>query len=449
MVPVTIIGGGLAGSEAAWQLALRGYPVRLYEMRPRVSTPAHRTGDLAELVCSNSLKSVRLDTASGMLKEEMTLLGSLILDSARASTVPAGDTLAVDREVFARRVTESLSSRPEVTLVRDEVKSLPRSGPAVVGTGPLTSPDLAADIERHLGSRNLAFYDAIAPSVAAESIDTDRVFRASRYDKGEADYWNCPLDREEYLRLVEAILAAAPVEPREFEDARYFEACLPIEVLARRGIDTLRHGPMRPVGLRDPATGRRPYAVVQLRQEKKDGSLLGLVGFQTRLRYGEQKQIFRLIPGLEKAEFLRFGSIHRNTFLNSPQVLDEVQQDRSIPGLFYAGQLTGVEGYVESTLSGLTASLNVIAHLEGFETVRYPRVSMCGALQESLASDPQGEFQPHNANFGILPVLDRPPRRRSERRRAHVERGLEAMRRWIASRSEIFSDAERRAARPG
>jgi len=447
---ITVVGGGLAGCEAAWQAARRGCAVRLFEMRPAVRTPAHRTERLAELVCSNSLKSESLEDASGLLKAEMRALGSLILTCAEAHRVPAGSALAVDRERFASAVTEAISSHPRIQVIRDEVPELPPLRPVIVATGPLTSDRLSADLTARftafLGPLSpaphpppatpqlLYFYDAVSPIVSAESIDHAVVFAAARYGKGGADYLNCPLTRDDYLQFREALLKAERYPLHEFEAPKYFEGCLPIEELAERGEDVLRFGPMRPVGLRDPRTGRRPYAVVQLRQENQraDGrpTMYNLVGMQTRLRRGDQLRAFRLIPGLREAEILRYGSVHRNTFIIAPLLLRETLQFRGDPGVFFAGQLTGVEGYLESAATGLLAGMNAVRQVRKETPSTPPPTSMLGALLRHITQADPDTFQPINASFGLLPPLPQIVRDRRERNRLHVERALSAFRIW-------------------
>lgn len=423
---LTIIGGGLAGSEAAWQAAQRGAEVTLYEMRPSRLTPAHQTDLLAELVCSNSLGSNLADRAPGLLKAELRLLGSLVLDCADATAVPAGGALAVGREAFARCVTERLAAHPRIEIVRREVSALPEEGVTIVATGPLTAPALAEELARLAGEEHLYFYDAMAPIVTLESIDTQRAFRASRYDRGEDDYINCPMTREEYERFVEALLSAerAPLRSFEREDARFFEACLPIEVLAARGRDALAYGPLKPVGLRDPHTGRRPYAVVQLRQDNLAGTLYNLVGFQTNLTWSEQRRVFGLIPGLERAEWVRFGQMHRNTYLNAPRLLEATLRWRGRPNLYCAGQIVGTEGYIGSTASGCVAGINAALQLAGREPLVFPRTTMIGALLHYVThASPEG-FQPMKPNFGLLPPLEAALQRRRERNAAYSERAL-------------------------
>ncbi len=422
---VRIIGGGLAGSEAAWQAAERGVEVVLYEMRPLKTTGAHRTDLLGELVCSNSLRSKDPVTAAGLLKRELRRAGSLVMEAAEACTVPAGSALAVDRTLFAEYITERISAHPLIEVVRREVTEIPE-GISIIATGPLTSEALSSALRGLLGEEHLYFYDAIAPIIDAESIDHARVFRASRYDKGGDDYLNCPMDMDEYNRFYEALLEADRVAPRSFEDEKVFEGCMPVEVLARRGRDTLRFGPMKPVGLTDPRTGRQPYAVVQLRVENRDASAYNMVGFQTRLKRPEQRRVFRIIPGLERAEFLRYGSIHRNTFLNAPNSLNPDLSLRARPETYVAGQLTGVEGYIESTAMGLLAGINTARRLKGEGFVMPPRESAHGSLLNYITRSPVRGFQPSNINFALLP----PPELRTRDRkmvRAHmVDRALSA-----------------------
>ena len=427
---ITIVGGGLAGSEAAWQCAKRGVSVALYEMRPGGATPAHRTGLLAELVCSNSLKSNSISTASGLLKEEMRRLDSLILRAADANAVPAGDALAVDRHRFAAAVTEELERMSGVTVFREEVSKLPSDGITVVAAGPLTSDALSAEIAAVTGEEHLYFYDAIAPTIDAESIDRSKVFKASRYGKGEEAYLNCPLDRREYDALWEALVSAEKAPCREWEEIKFFEGCLPVEELAARGRRTLAFGPMRPVGLTDPKTGKRPYANVQLRQENLEATLYGMVGFQTRLKWPEQKRVFRMIPGLENAEFVRYGAVHRNTFINSPKLLLRTLQLKDRPFVLFAGQLTGVEGYVESAAMGLLAGINAARLARGEEAVEAPRETMIGALASFLIEPEPRSFQPMNANFAILPAIFPRIHDKIERHRRLTERALAGLDEW-------------------
>ncbi|MGB9887588.1 MAG: methylenetetrahydrofolate--tRNA-(uracil(54)-C(5))-methyltransferase (FADH(2)-oxidizing) TrmFO [Moorellales bacterium] len=425
MRTVRVIGAGLAGCEATWQLAKRGIEVELWEMRPHKLTPAHRTGYLAELVCSNSLRSQNLTTAPGLLKEEMRRLDSIIIRWADATRVPAGEALAVDREAFASGITEELESIPQVRLIREELRELPE-GPAIVATGPLTSDDLAKAIGAFFGEDYLYFYDALAPIVSAESLNYDRIFRASRYGKGEEAYLNCPLTEEEYYTFYRALREADIHTGHDFEPLSFFEGCLPIEEMAARGPDTLRFGPMKPVGLIDPHTGKQPFAVVQLRPENRAETMYNLVGFQTRLRWGEQERVFRLIPGLEQAEFLRFGAMHRNTYLNAPKLLLPTFQTRREPALFFAGQITGVEGYIESAASGLIAGINLARILSGKPPVVFPAQTCLGALSRHITTAVQ-PFQPMNINFGLLPPLERKPRNRQARRQALAMRALKAL----------------------
>ncbi len=427
--PVTIIGGGLAGCEAAWQLLQRGIEVKLYEMRPTASSPAHKTSHLAELVCSNSLRSRMIDSAVGLLKEEMRILGSLIMEAADSAAIPAGKALAVDRTLFSRCVEDRLLSHGGLEIRREEVTALPRDGVVIIASGPLTSDALAERIAGLTGEESLYFYDAIAPIVEAESIDLEKVFRASRYEAGEGDYLNCPMTREEYEAFYRALVEGMEVPLRDFEKPRYFEGCLPIEIMAKRGFRTLLFGPMKPVGLIDPRTGKEPCAVVQLRQENRASSLFNMVGFQTKLTWPEQKRIFRMIPGLEAAEFVRFGSIHRNTFLNAPATLKETLQLRSDERIFFAGQITGVEGYVESAATGLLAGLFAAAFRSGEALPPPPATTALGALIRHLAGAETGTFQPMNVNFGLFPPLEKKVPRKN-RGGLYAERALAAVGKW-------------------
>ncbi|HHN64981.1 MAG TPA: methylenetetrahydrofolate--tRNA-(uracil(54)-C(5))-methyltransferase (FADH(2)-oxidizing) TrmFO [Nitrospirae bacterium] len=427
---ITVIGGGLAGSEAAWQAAKRGVRVRLYEMRPRTMTPAHKTAYLAELVCSNSLRSADPMTAPGLLKKELEMAGSIIMEAALESAVPAGSALAVDREVFSRYITERLTSHPLIEVIHEEVTDIPE-GFCIIATGPLTSHALSRSLGELIGGEYLYFYDAIAPIVDAETIDYSRVFSASRYGKGGDDYLNCPMNKEEYERFYSALIEADTVTARDFEDIKVFEGCMPIEVMARRGPDTLRFGPMKPVGLKDPRTGREPYAVVQLRVENRERTAYNMVGFQTRLRWPEQKRVFRLIPGLERAEFLRYGSIHRNTFLNGPLFLNKDLSLKAKDTLYISGQITGVEGYIESTAMGLLAGINLARRVRGLSFVEVPPETAHGSLIRYITeSEPEG-FQPSNINFSLLPPPEGRVRDKKLRRRLVVERAISSWKRYL------------------
>jgi methylenetetrahydrofolate--tRNA-(uracil-5-)-methyltransferase len=432
---INVIGGGLAGVEAAWQAARRGVQVNLYEMRPERQTPAHRTDKLAEIVCSNSLKSDEAGTASYVLKEELRQGRSLVMAVAAETRVPAGAALAVDREKFAELITERIASEPRIHLIREEVTSIPEDQITIVATGPLSSDALTAEIMKLTGSDQMYFYDAIAPIVAAESIDTSIAFRAARYDKGGDDYLNCPFDEEQYARFYSELIEAKSVPLQRFEETRWFEACLPIEELARRGVDTLRFGPMKPVGLRHPRTGREPYAAVQLRQENLMADAYSLVGFQNHLRYGEQARVLRLIPGLQNAEFLQFGQIHRNTYICSPRVLNATMQMRDRPKLFFAGQITGVEGYVESVAMGWLAGLNAARLASGAELLEAPERSAIGSLARYVSHADANNFQPVNITFALLPPLPEPARRtvrkKLERRQLQVELALKDWAEWL------------------
>jgi len=430
MKEITVIGGGLAGVEAAWQAANAGVKVRLFEMRPVHQTPAHRTDRLAEIVCSNSLKSDEPGTASYLLKEELRRGGSLVMEVAAETRVPAGAALAVDRLRFAELITQKIEEHPLIELVRDEVTTVPESI-SIVATGPLTSEALTTEVMRITGSDQLYFYDAIAPIVSADSIDTSIAFRAARYDKGGDDYLNCPLDEDQYLKFYAALIDANSVPLQRFEETRWFEACLPIEELARRGVDTLRFGPMKPVGLRHPRTGREPYAAVQLRQENLMADAYSLVGFQNHLRYGEQARVLRLIPGLENAEFLQFGQIHRNTYICSPRVLLPTMQMRERPQVFFAGQITGVEGYVESVAIGWLAGLNAARLAQSEELIQAPISSAIGALARYVSQTESKNFQPVNITFALLPPLPEPEQRRVRKKRQRRELQIDiALKEW-------------------
>ncbi len=438
---VRIIGGGLAGSEAAWQAAAAGVPVTLSEMRPVRPTDVHKTDRLAELVCSNSFRADKLDNAVGVLKEEMRRLGSLVMRAADASRVPAGAALAVDRERFAQAITDAIAGHPLITLRREEATSLPDSterDPVIVATGPLTSEALSREIAALVGSDHLYFYDAISPIVLAESIDGARVFRASRWNRGtdeEGDYLNCPFTREEYDGFYDALVAAESATVHDFDKAKFFEGCLPIEVMAHRGRDTLRFGPMKPVGLVDPRTGRAPYAVVQLRQDNLAGDHFSLVGFQTQIKWGDQARVLRMIPGLEQAEFVRFGMVHRNTYVNGPDVLDATWQVRRRPTLFFAGQMSGVEGYVESAASGLVAGLNAAAMAKGEALSTPPRTTAIGALAYYVAHADPKHYEPSNITFGIMPMLEQAPKDKLKKKLAIADRALADLQSWMHDRA--------------
>lgn len=427
MKPVIVIGAGLAGCEAAWQLIRRNIPVRLYEMRPGKMTPAHHSGDFAELVCSNSLRGASLENAVGLLKEEMRRLDSLIMRAADATSVPAGGALAVNRQQFSQKVAELLSENPLLEVVREEWTALPE-GPVIVASGPLTSPGLAEAIGQFTGQAYFYFYDAAAPIVTAESLNRAIVFEASRYDKGDGAYLNCPFSREEYERFWEELAKAEVAEAHlPNERAIFFEGCMPVEVLAGRGRDTLRYGTMKPVGITDPRTGKRPYALVQLRAENQEGSLYNLVGFQTHLKWGEQQRVFRMIPGLENADFARFGVMHRNTYINAPVVLRPTYQTKARPELFFAGQITGVEGYIESASSGLTAGLNCARLVRGEPLIEFPATTAIGSLAHYICNADPHYFQPMNVNFGLMEPLNERPRGKKERHLQYSERALQVI----------------------
>lgn len=445
-----VIGGGLAGSEAAWQAAQRDIKVKLFEMRPVVKTGAHTTAKLGELVCSNSLGSNLPNKAAGLLKEELRLLGSLLISCADLNSLPAGGALAVDREGFADAITEKLEAHPGIEIIRAEVSEIPQV-PVIIASGPLTSSNLSAQIQAFTGEDHLYFFDAIAPIVSIDSINFDIAFRGSRYDRGtttEGDYINCPLNEEEYRQFISALAAAERIELKEFdrklEDGvtagghPYFEGCLPVEVLANREFKSLAYGPLRPVGLRDPHTGSRPYAVVQLRQDNLAGTLYNLVGFQTNLKFPEQRRVFRMIPGLEKAEFIRYGQMHRNTFINSPGILCPTLQHKQRSDLFFAGQITGTEGYSGNIASGLVAGLNAARYLQGGELLEFPRTTMIGALLHYITHADAADFQPMKANFGILPALDSNMRlNKRQRGEAYSKRALEKL--LVFKKSKIMS----------
>ena len=470
---VRIVGGGLAGCEAAWQVAARDVPVTLYEMRPVRPTAVHKSDRLAELVCSNSFRGDKLDNAVGLLKEEMRRLGSLVMRAAEASRVPAGAALAVDRERFAETITKAIENHPRISVRREEVLTIPVSNdrdPVIVATGPLTSETLSADIVRLVGGDHLSFYDAISPIVLAETIDRTKVFRQSRWDRslgpsaergvrgpspesempppgssvqspacgiddGQGDYLNCPLTRDEYERFFDALTHAESATVHDFDKEKFFEGCLPIEVMAHRGVDTLRFGPMKPVGLVDPRTNRQPYAVVQLRQDDLAADHFSLVGFQTQIKWGEQARVLRMIPGLEQAEFVRFGMVHRNTYVNGPMVLRETWQLREHPSTFFAGQMSGVEGYVESAASGLLAGINAAALASGQLPSSPPRTTAIGALAYYASHANPAHYEPSNITFGIMEPLTRPPRGKMDRKLAMADRALEALAVWLQRRA--------------
>jgi methylenetetrahydrofolate--tRNA-(uracil-5-)-methyltransferase len=474
---VRIVGGGLAGSEAAWQAASRGVPVTLYEMRPVRPTAVHKTDRLAELVCSNSFRGDKLDNAVGLLKEEMRRLDSLVMRAAEASRVPAGAALAVDRERFAGIITQTLTEHPLITIVREEIASIPASSerePVIVATGPLTSDALSADLASLVGQTHLYFYDAISPIVLAETIDMEKVFRQSRWDRslrsagrlqttdpgaaervalqpacgvddGAGDYLNCPLTRDEYERFYDALVTAEAATVHDFDKEKFFEGCLPIEVMAHRGRDTLRFGPMKPVGLVDPRTRREPYACVQLRQDNLAGDHFSLVGFQTQIKWGDQARVLRLIPGLEQAEFVRFGMVHRNTYVNGPTVLADTWQVRARPTLFFAGQMSGVEGYVESAASGLIAGMNAAAMAKGEAVAAAPRTTAIGALAYYVSHATPAHYEPSNITFGIVPPLEKAPKAKKLRNEALSARALADLQTWIHDRASQAVPAVSRA----
>lgn len=432
---VTVIGAGLAGCEAAYRLANEGLFVRLYEMKPHKRSPAHKLDTFAELVCSNSLKAQRTASAAGLLKQEMRLFSSLTMEAADACRVEAGGALAVDRERFSAFITQRIHAHPRIEVLHEEIVKIPDEGMVIVATGPLTSDALAQNIKNTCGQQTLSFYDAAAPIVTADSIDMDKVFFAARYDRGEADYINCPFDKEGYEQFWQVLCDAEGTELHEFEKEffRVYEGCMPIEVMARRGKDTVRYGPMRPVGLRDPKTGHRPWAVVQLRKENADGSLYNLVGFQTNLKFGEQKRVFSMIPGLENAEYARYGVMHRNTFLDSPRLLDVHCRLKSDPRVLFAGQMTGVEGYIESAASGIWAGLTAARMAEEKPLVPPPADTMLGALLRYISDPSVTEFQPMGCNMGLLPPLPEPVRGKPQRYEALATRALDAMTGFVST----------------
>lgn len=428
---VTVIGAGLAGSEAAWQIARQGVPVRLYEMRPVRKTPAHHTDQFAELVCSNSLRANGMTNAVGVLKEEMRMMDSLIMYAADKHAVPAGGALAVDRDRFSAEITEMLKNHPLVEVIQEEVETIPTDGITVIATGPLTSPALSSEIKALMGEEYFYFYDAAAPIVDKESIDMDKVYLASRYDKGEAAYLNCPMNEEEFDAFYEAITTAEVAELKEFEKEIYFEGCMPIEVMMKRGKQTALFGPMKPVGLPDPKTGKTPHAVIQLRQDNAAGTLYNIVGFQTHLKWGEQKRVFQMIPGLENAEFVRYGVMHRNTFINSPKLLEPTYQLKNRETLFFAGQMTGVEGYVESAASGLIAGMNAARLALSKPCVTFPEECTLGSMAHYITNADSKHFQPMNANFGLLPALPNRIRNKKEKNEALASRAIDVLRSYI------------------
>ncbi len=430
MPPITIIGAGLAGCEAAWQIAQQGIPVELFEMRPQRMTPAHQSDRLGELVCSNSLRGTGMHNAVGLLKEELRRCNSLLITTADAHAVPAGGALAVDRDGFAEQLTRVIEEHPLITLHRQEITEIPDDCLVIIASGPLTSDALAEKIVALTGQNHLYFYDAIAPIIEADSIDHEQVYAASRYDRGGADYLNCPFDKEQYLAFVEALCKGDKVVPHDFEKVVHFEGCMPIEVLAERGEMTLAFGPMKPVGLRDPRTGHDPFAVIQLRQDDKHASLYNLVGFQTKLTYPEQERVFRTIPGLENAKFARLGSMHRNTFINSPACLTERLQLKSSPNIFFAGQITGVEGYVESAASGFLAGLSAAAYHQEKSFQTPPLTTALGALLNYPVTASSENFQPMNITYGLFPDLEKRIRKRRDRRQALADRALADLDKW-------------------
>ncbi|MFD1018171.1 FADH(2)-oxidizing methylenetetrahydrofolate--tRNA-(uracil(54)-C(5))-methyltransferase TrmFO [Thalassobacillus hwangdonensis] len=427
---VTVIGAGLAGSEAAWQIAKRGVQVHLYEMRPQKQTPAHHTDKFAELVCSNSLRANSLTNAVGVIKEEMRKLDSVIIEAADRCQVPAGGALAVDRHEFASHVTESVKNHPNVTVFNEEIKEIPE-GPVIIATGPLTSEALSSQLKEMTGEEYLYFYDAAAPIIEKDSIDMDKVYLKSRYDKGEAAYLNCPMTEEEFNRFYDALIEAETVPLKEFEKEIFFEGCMPIEVMAERGRKTMLFGPLKPVGLEDPKTGKTPYAVVQLRQDDAAGTLYNMVGFQTHLKWGPQKEVLQMIPGLENAEIVRYGVMHRNTFINSPNLLKPTYQYKDREDLFFAGQMTGVEGYVESAAAGLLAGINAAKLVKGEEPITLPHETMMGSMAHYITATNPKNFQPMNANFGLIKPLDKKIKNKKERNEAYAERALETIQNFI------------------
>ena len=431
MTGVKVVGAGLAGSEAAWQLAQRGIPVTLIDMKPHKKSPAHHSNDFAELVCSNSLRGDRLENAVGLLKEELRRCGSLILRCAEETRVEAGGCLAVDREGFAGKVTQYLKNHPNITIVSEEVTQVPE-GPVIIATGPLTSDALSEAIGAYFGTGYLHFFDAAAPLVTAESVDMELAWWQSRYDRGTPDYVNCSMDKEQYEAFIEELIAAEEAPVHGFEDKNVFEGCMPVEVMARRGFDTLRYGPLKPVGLTDPKTGKEPYAVVQLRQDNAQGTVYNLVGFQTHLKFGEQKRVFSMIPALRNAEFVRYGVMHRNTFLQSPKLLDRYYADRQNPLVAFAGQMTGVEGYVESTASGFLAAVAMAAKVQGKSIPDFPKTTAIGALGQYISDESVVNFQPMNINFSIIEPLEQRVKKKAEKNLAIANRSLDVIDRLLA-----------------
>lgn len=432
MTKIRVIGAGLAGSEAAWQIAEAGLAVELWEMRPEKMTPAHHTGYFAELVCSNSLKADHLENAAGLLKAEMREMNSVVMAAADRHAVPAGQALAVDRDRYAKEVTERLESHPNIQIRQEEVTALPTDGITVIASGPLTSDALTRAIREILGTEYLYFFDAAAPLVTKESLNMEIVYQLSRYgEEGEGDYLNCPMSRDEYDRFWNELIKAERAEVKDFEQGKFFEGCLPVEEIASRGIQTLAFGPMKPVGLPDPRTGELPYAVVQLRQDNMEGTLFNLVGFQTRLKWGEQQRVFSMIPGLEHAEFVRYGVMHRNTFINSPKLLEPTLQLRSNPQILFAGQITGVEGYVESAATGIIAGLNAVRLARGEEPLAFPRETAHGALTHYISTSVQKHFQPMNANYGILPPLEGKLKDKKLKKELISKRGLASLQNFL------------------
>ena len=437
MNKANVIGAGLAGCEAAYQLAKRGIFVNLYEMKPIVKSPAHKSDLFAELVCSNSLKALRIASAAGMLKEEMRMLDSLIMKCADATSVPAGGALAVDRDLFSKAVTENIMNNPLISVITEEVGNIDFEVPTVIATGPLTSHSLSSNLEKKFGE-SLSFFDAAAPIVKADSVNMEYAFTASRYGKGgEDDYINCPMNKDEYEHFYSELVTAERAELHDFDvnNPKVYEGCMPVEVMAKRGEDTLRFGPMKPVGLTDPKTGHRPWAVLQLRKENKNGTMYNLVGFQTNLKFGEQKRVFGLIPALKDCEFCRYGVMHRNTFINSPKLLNNTWNLKDKSDLFFAGQLTGVEGYMESASSGLLAGINCARHILGKTLITLPETSMIGALSRYISDESVVKFQPMGANFGILPELENRPRDKKQRAEAYSSRGLDELKNMITQQN--------------